>query len=95
MKTRLEVITQLVQRLRDQASQSVSRRANDDELMDELDNALLHLEAASDRLIAMDEEVDEEPEAPINDRYCPHCGETDIAIDDSECHHCEKPLYSY
>lgn len=88
MKTRLEVVTQLVERLRDQA--------NDDELMDELDNALLHLEAASDRLIAMDEENDEtqEPKAPINDRYCPHCGETDIAIDDSECHHCEKPLYS-
>ncbi len=87
MKRRLEAITTLVERLRDDA--------HDDELTDEFDHAIIHLEAAHDRLIAMEEDTAQEPEAPINDRYCPNCGETDIAIDDSECHHCEKPLYSY
>jgi hypothetical protein len=52
MKNRLDHVIELVQRLRDDA--------HDDELTDELDNALLHLDAAHDRLVAMDEEEDDD-----------------------------------
>ena len=52
MKTRLERLIEKITRLRD--------HAEDDEFRDELDNALIHLDAASDRLVAMDEEEDEE-----------------------------------
>ena len=46
--------------------------AHDDELTDELDNAVTHLEYASDRLIAMeeeewDDEADEDDEASEDD----------------------------
>ena len=33
---------------------------NDDEFVDELDNALIHLDAASDRLIQMEEDEEDE-----------------------------------
>ena len=52
MKTRLNKIIERITNLRD--------HAEDDEFRDELDNALIHLDAASDRLIAIDEEEDEE-----------------------------------
>jgi hypothetical protein len=48
MKNILERIQERLIELRD--------RATDDEVSDELDNALLHLEAAIDRLIQIDEE---------------------------------------
>jgi hypothetical protein len=59
MKTKLE---RIIEQLKD-----LHNRANDDELADELDNALIHLDAASEacappsggRLIAMEEEEDE------------------------------------
>ena len=54
MKTRLERLIEKITRLRD--------HADDDEFRDELDNALIHLDAASDRLVAIDEEDDDEDE---------------------------------
>jgi IMP cyclohydrolase len=51
MKTKLQRVIERVIEMRD--------AAHDDEFTDELDNALLHLDAASDRLIAMEEEEDE------------------------------------
>lgn len=56
MKRKLEVVENLLIRLRDEAT--------DDEVSDELDNALIHLDAAKDRLIALEEE--EDPEAEID-----------------------------
>ena len=50
MKTKLQRVIERVTEMRDQA--------HDDEFTDELDNALLHLDAASDRLIAMEGEAD-------------------------------------
>ena len=52
MKTRLNKIVDKIINLRD--------LANDEEFIDELENALIHLDAASDRLVAIDEEEDEE-----------------------------------
>jgi len=52
MKTKLERINERLIELRDQA--------HDDELTDELDNAILHVEAAVDRIVQMEEEEDEE-----------------------------------
>lgn len=52
MKTKLARLIERVIEMRDQA--------HDDEFVDELDNALIHLDAASDRLIAMEEEEDDE-----------------------------------
>jgi|GEM_PF-3597048 len=57
MKTKLERLIERVVALRD--------AAHDDELSDELDNAILHLEAASDRLVQMEEE--EEENDPLDD----------------------------
>lgn len=48
MKAKLERLTNRLIELRDQA--------HDDEFIDELDNALIHLEAASDRLVAIEED---------------------------------------
>ena len=48
MKTRLNKIVDKIINLRD--------LANDEEFIDELENALIHLEAASDRLVAIDED---------------------------------------
>jgi glycogen debranching enzyme len=50
MKAKLNRIIQSLIELRD--------REHDDEVSDEIDNALIHLDAASDRLIQMDEEDD-------------------------------------
>lgn len=50
MKTQLQRIIDRLCELCDQAE--------DDELRDELDNAVIHLEAASDRLIALEEAED-------------------------------------
>lgn len=52
MKTKLERITKRLISLRDEAQ--------DDDVIDEIDNAIIHLEAASDRLVQMDEEEDPE-----------------------------------
>lgn len=52
MKRKLERLTERLIELRD--------KAHDDEFIDELDNALIHLEAASDRLVAIDEDEGEE-----------------------------------
>ena len=52
MKTRLNKIIERITNLRD--------HTEDDEFRDELDNALIHLDAACDRLVAIDEEEDEE-----------------------------------
>jgi hypothetical protein len=63
MKTKLERLTNKLIELRDQA--------HDDEFVDELDNALIHLNAASDRLVAIDEEEDDDdiqPTAQFIDR---------------------------
>ena len=54
MKTRLERLIEKITRLRD--------HADDDEFRDELDNALIHLDAASDRLVAIDDDDDDEDE---------------------------------
>ncbi|MEP0910878.1 hypothetical protein NDI45_08105 [Leptolyngbya sp. GB1-A1] len=54
MKTKLERINDRLVELRDQA--------HDDELADELDSASIHLEAAIDRLIQLEEEEEEEDE---------------------------------
>ena len=54
MKTKLQRVIERVIEMRD--------AAHDDEFTDELDNALLHLEFASDRLIAMEEEEDSDNE---------------------------------
>ena len=48
MKTRLNKIIERITNLRD--------HAEDDEFRDELDNALIHLDTASDRLVAIDED---------------------------------------
>lgn len=48
MKTKLERINERLIELRDQS--------NDDELTDEIDNAILHIEAAVDRIVQMEEE---------------------------------------
>lgn len=50
MKRKIERLTEKLIELRDQA--------HDDEVIDELDNAILHLECASDRLIAIEEDED-------------------------------------
>jgi IMP cyclohydrolase len=55
MKAKLNRIIQQLILLRDQE--------HDDEISDEIENALIHLDAASDRLIQMEEE-DEDDEAP-------------------------------
>jgi hypothetical protein len=52
MKAKLERVRDRLIDYRDQA--------NDDEVSDELDSALIHLEAAIDRLIQIDEEEEEE-----------------------------------
>lgn len=51
MKKQLQRIYDQLIVLRDQS--------HDDEVTDELDNTLLHLESAIDRLVQMDEEEDE------------------------------------
>jgi hypothetical protein len=48
MKAKLERINERLIELRDQA--------HDDELSDEIDNAILHVEAAIDRIVQMEEE---------------------------------------
>jgi hypothetical protein len=55
MKAKLDRLTNKLIELRDQA--------HDDEFIDELDNALIHLEAASDRLIAIEEDEGSEDDA--------------------------------
>jgi len=57
MQSKLEKLIEKVVELRD--------TAHDDELSDELDNAILHLEAASDRLVQMTEE--QEDDDPLDD----------------------------
>jgi IMP cyclohydrolase len=52
MKAKLERIIERLTELRDQT--------HDDEVSDEIDSALIHLDAASNRLIQMDEELDDE-----------------------------------
>jgi hypothetical protein len=52
MKTKLERLIETCVELRDQA--------HDDELSDELDSAIIHLEAASDRLVHLEEEEAED-----------------------------------
>jgi len=52
MKTKLQRVIDRVTEMRDQY--------NDDEFVDELDNALIHLDAASDRLIQMEEDEEDE-----------------------------------
>ena len=52
MKAKVERLINRLTELRDQA--------HDDEFVDELDSALIHLEAASDRLIAMEEEEEDD-----------------------------------
>jgi Holliday junction resolvasome RuvABC endonuclease subunit len=52
MKRRLEVIIERLIKLQDDAT--------DDEFSDELANALIHLDAAHDRLVAIEEEEEEE-----------------------------------
>lgn len=59
MKTKLERLIETVVEMRD--------AAHDDEFSDELDNAILHLEAASDRLIQMDEEAEEDDSLAADD----------------------------
>jgi hypothetical protein len=54
MKRRLGVIIERLIKLQDDA--------NDDEFSDELANALIHLDAASDRLVTIAEEEEEEEE---------------------------------
>jgi len=51
MKAKLERINERLIELRDQA--------HDDELSDEIDNAILHTEAAIDRLVQIEEEEEE------------------------------------
>lgn len=51
MKAKLERINERLIELRDQA--------HDDELSDEIDNAILHIEAAIDRIVQMEEEEEE------------------------------------
>jgi len=51
MQTKIARLIERVISLRD--------AAKDDELSDELDNAIIHLEAASDRLVQMEEEEDD------------------------------------
>lgn len=51
MKAKLERINERLIELRDQA--------HDDELSDEIDNAILHVEAAIDRIVQMEEEEEE------------------------------------
>jgi len=58
MQTKLARLIERVIQLRD--------AAEDDELSDELDNAIIHLEAASDRLVQMEEEDDSDPD-PLDD----------------------------
>jgi hypothetical protein len=60
MKTKLTRINEHLIELRD--------IAHDDELEDEIDNAILHLEAALDRLVQMEEEDESSPESD-NDRW--------------------------
>lgn len=90
MKVKLERIIERLTELRDQA--------NDDELMDEIDNALIHLDAASDRLIQMEEEEEEDDESldedddededePIN---CPWEKASAIALADELIAACEE-----
>lgn len=55
MKTKLERINERLIELRDQA--------HDDELSDEIDNAVLHVEAAIDRIVQMEEEEEEEEDS--------------------------------
>lgn len=61
MKTKL---TRLIERLIE-----LCDRAQDDEVTDELDNALIHLETASDRLVQMDEEEDYDDDEPDIDEF--------------------------
>lgn len=51
MKAKLERINERLIELRDQA--------HDDELSDEIDNAILHVEAAIDRIVQIEEEEEE------------------------------------
>lgn len=59
MKTKLERLIESVTEMRD--------AAHDDEFSDELDNAILHLEAASDRLVQIEEEEEEDPALAADD----------------------------
>jgi hypothetical protein len=52
MKTKLARVIERIVEMRDQA--------NDDDFVEDLDNALIHLDEASDRLIAMDEDEGED-----------------------------------
>ena len=51
MKTKLNRIIERLTQLRDEA--------HDDELSDEIDNAIIHLDAAHDRLVQMEEEEED------------------------------------
>jgi hypothetical protein len=68
MKAKLDRLTNKLIELRDQA--------HDDEFIDEIDNALIHLEAASDRLVAIEEDEDDD-----GSDNCLTAAEREAAID--------------
>lgn len=69
MKTKLNRIIERLKQLQDETA--------DDELIDEIENAIIHLDAAHDRIVQMEEEEEEEGEEE-EDRLSPI--ERDAAI---------------
>lgn len=84
MKTKLERLIEKVVDLRDSA--------HDDEVTDELDNALLHLEAASDQLVAMEEEDEDTLDPIARDAAIEFADELLAVLHQRSCDNCGEPL---